>query len=148
MAQRELFARNAPREIVHQIFFAASKSFNDSSLLPLKWFAFKNLRNPPPQKIHPSLHVLLESVRMSSRKRNQAWPVGQLEIVHIATVGRLFYAWLQLLDHPRNRATAARAGKPADEYVVAGCSQFDAHLQRAQRAFLSNESFAQLRLRR
>ena len=54
---------------------------------------------------------------------------------------------MQLFDHARDRAAAAGAGKSADKYVVAGRGQFDAHLQRAQRALLADKSFAQFGLR-
>ncbi len=73
--QRKLLARNPPREIVHQLFFTHRKSLDDPPLLPLKRFAFKHLRNPPPQKIDPRLHFFLERIRLPARQRQQPRPV-------------------------------------------------------------------------
>src|SRR5436305_61159 len=69
VAQRKLITRDAPREIVHQFFFADSKALDDSSLLPLEWFALKHLRNSPPQEIDSRLHVFLEGIGLPARKR-------------------------------------------------------------------------------
>ena len=69
--QRKLFARDSPREIVHQLFFAHRESLYNPPFLPLEGLAFKHLRNPPPQKINSRLHVFLERVRLPARQRKQ-----------------------------------------------------------------------------
>src|SRR5579859_850446 len=148
MAERELITGNSPREIVHQIFLARSKTLDDAAFLPLKRLALENLRNPAPQEINPGLHIFLEAVRLSPRQRNQSWPVRVLEIIDVAAVWRFLQAGLQLLDHARNRSAAACTRQSANENVVAGCAQFDAHFQGTQCAFLPHETFAQIGLRR
>jgi hypothetical protein len=108
-AQRKLLARDPPREIVHQFLFAQGKSLDDPRLLPLKRFALEHLRNPPPQKIDPRFHFLLESVRQASRQSQQPRPVGILEIVHVAAVRRGLGLRMQVLDHPHDHPAAAGA---------------------------------------
>ena len=46
------------------------------ALLALERLAFKNLRNPAPQKIDAGLHVFLEAVGLAARQRQQTRPVG------------------------------------------------------------------------
>jgi hypothetical protein len=47
VAQRELFAGDASREVVHQFFFTDCEAVHDASLLTLERFAFEDLRNSP-----------------------------------------------------------------------------------------------------
>jgi len=46
-SQSKLLARNAPREIVHQLFLAHGEALNDPRFLPLEWLALEHLWNPP-----------------------------------------------------------------------------------------------------
>ena len=135
-AQRELLARDAAREIVHQFFFAHREALDDARLLPLERLAFENLRNAPAQKIDSGFHFLLEGVGLAARQSQQARPVGILEIIHVAAIGSRLALRVQSFDHAHDHAAAAGSGKPADEKVVAGRGQFHAHAQGAQRAFL------------
>ena len=146
--QRKLVPRDSSREIIHQIFFTRGKPLHNAALLPLKWFSFEHLRNPPPQKIDARLHVFLESVGVPARQRNQSRTVGDLEIIDVAAIRRFLHARLQLLNHSCDRPAAARSRQSANENVVARRAQFHAHFQRTQRALLSDKSFAQIRLRR
>jgi hypothetical protein len=144
--QRKLLPRDAPREIVHQLFLAHRKPLDDPPLLPLERFAFKHLWNPPPQKINSRLHIFLERVRLPSRQRKQPRPVGNLEIVDVAAVQRRFRLRVQIFDHLGNRPATARSRQSAHKYVVTRRRQFDAHLQGAQSTLLPDEAFAQFRL--
>src|SRR5208337_3937392 len=146
--ERKLFAGDPPREVVHQLLFTHGKAFDDSPLLPLERFAFEYLRNSPPQEVHARLHVFLKYVSRAPRQRKQPWPVGYLEVVDVTLVQRRFGGRVQVLDHLGDRAAAAGARQSAHEHVVARRGQLHAHLQRPQRALLSNKSFALLRLRR
>ncbi len=74
-SQRELFARDSPREIVHQFLFAHGEPLDDASFLPLERLAFEHLRNTPAQKIDSRFHFLLKRVRQASRQRQQSRPV-------------------------------------------------------------------------
>ena len=146
VAQRKLITRDAPREIVHQFFFADSKALDDSSLLPLEWFALKHLRNSPPQEIDSRLHVFLEGIGLPARKRQQPWPVWEFEIVDVAAVQGFLGRRMEFFDHAGNRSAAAGAGQSANEYVVAGGGELHAHFQSAQSAFLPDKSFARIGL--
>ena len=146
-AQRKLFARDSPREVVHQFFFAHGEALDDARLLPLKGFAFEDLRNAPAQEIDARFDFLLESVGQAARQGQQARAVGVLEIVDVAAVRRGLGLRMQILDHPHDHAAAAGSGKPADEQVVSGSGQFDAHAQRAQRALLAHIARGRLDLR-
>ena len=110
MSKRKLLPRNFPREVVHQIFFTSRETLNDSSLLPLKRFTFKDLRNAPAQEINTGLHVFLEGIGLPARQRQQSRPVSNLEIVDVAPVGGFLGARMQFTDHARDRAAAACAG--------------------------------------
>jgi len=90
------FARDAAREIVHQFFFAHGETLDDAPFLALERFAFKHLGNPPPQKIDSRLHVFFKGVCLAARERQQARTVRQFEIVHVATVERLFRGRVKL----------------------------------------------------
>src|SRR5438309_53507 len=118
MSQSELLARDAPREIIHQFFFANRKAVHDPSFLPLERFAFKDLRNSPPQKFDAALHVLLEVIGLPARQCEQARPVGALEIVDVAAIERRFRRRMNLPDHVGDRAAPAGSSKAADENVV------------------------------
>ncbi len=76
VAQGKLFARDAPREIVHQFFFAYRVAVDDAALLALEGFALEHLRNAPAQKLDARLHILLEAVGLAARQREQAGAVG------------------------------------------------------------------------
>ena len=86
--KRELFARDAASEIVHQFFFAHRVAFDDARLLALERFAFEHLRNAPPQKIDARFHFLFERIGSAARQGEKARAVRVLEIVHIAAVRR------------------------------------------------------------
>ena len=146
--KRKLLARDAPREIVHQLFFADGVAVHDAALLALERLALEHLRNAPAQKLDAGLHVFLEVIGLAARQREQARPVGILEIIDVAAIGRRFGFGLQMLDHALDHAAAAGAGKAADEDVVAGRGQFHAHLQRAQSAVLADRPFDRFGLRR
>ena len=135
-AERELLARDPAREIVHQFFFAQRESLDDARFLPLEGLAFEDLRNAPAQKIDPGFDFFLERVRLAARQSQQARPVGILEVIYVAAVGSGLALRAQFLDHPNDHAAAAGAGKSADEEVVTGRGQLDAHAQGAQRAVL------------
>ena len=128
VAQRKLLARDAPREIVHQFFFADRVAVHDAALLPLEGLALEHLRNAPAQEFDARLHVLLEAVGLAARQREQARAVRVLEIVDVAAVGGRLGARLNssimLLDH----AAAAGARKAADKNVVSGRRELHAHL--------------------
>src|SRR5882762_551978 len=146
VAQRKLFSRDPAREIVHQFFFAHREAFDDPPFLPLERFAFKHLRDPPPQKIDSRLHVFFKGVCLAARECQQARPVRQFEIVHVATVERLFRGRVKFFNHARDGSAAAGARQSAHKDVVAGRRELRTHLQRPQRALLSDEPFAQFRL--
>src|SRR6266705_7034654 len=76
----------APREIVHQFLFAYREALDDPPLLPLKRFAFENLRNAAAQEIDSRLHVFFERIGLPARKGDQPRPVRQLEIVDVTAV--------------------------------------------------------------
>ena len=135
-AERELVAGDAAREIVHQFLFAQGEALDDARFLPLERLAFEYLRNAAAQEVDSGLDFLLEGVGLAARQRQQARAVGILEIVHVAAVGRGLRLRMHLLDHAHDHAAAAGAGKAADEEVVAGSGELDAHAQRAQRAVL------------
>ena len=137
-AKGKLIPRDAAREIVHQFLFTNGEALDDTRFLSLERLALEDLRYPAPEKFYPRLHFLFESVRLASRKREQARAVGILETVHVAAIGRKLARRIEFFDHPRDHAAAARPGKPADENVVARRRQFDAHLQGAKRALLSH----------
>ena len=142
VAQSKLLARDPPGEIVHQFFFANRESFDDSALLPLERFAFKYLRNSPPQEVDPRLHIFAENICGAARQRQQSRAVRNLEIVDVAAVQRGLCFRMQLLNHLGDRAAAAGSGQAADKDVVTRRGEFDAHLQCTQRAFLADKSFA------
>ncbi len=75
VAQGKLLARDAPREIVHQLFFAHGVAVHDAALLALEGLAFEHLRNAPAQELDARLHVLLEATGLAARQREQAGPV-------------------------------------------------------------------------
>src|SRR5258708_37826034 len=54
---------------------------------------------------------------------------------------------MKLFNHARDGSTAAGARQSAHKNVVTGSGKLRAHLQRAQCALLSDEPFAQFRLR-
>ena len=139
VAQRKLFARDAPREVVHQFFFANREAVHDAALLPLERFAFEDLRNSAAQELDAALHVFLEVIGLSARQREQARPVRTLEIVDVAAIQRRFRRGMNLVDHVRDRAAAAGSGKTADKNVVSRRAQLDAHFQRAKGAFLADQ---------
>ena len=139
-SQRELFARDAAREVVHQFFFAHRVTFHDARLLPLERFAFEHLRNAPPQKIDSGLHFFLERIGSAARQGQQARPVRVLEIVDVAAIRRKLALRVHLLDHAHDHAAAARPGKPANEQVVSRGGHLHAHPQRPQRAVLPHVS--------
>ncbi len=147
MSQGKLLARDAPREIVHQLFFADRVAVHDAALLALEGLALEHLRNAPAQKLDAGLHVFLEAVGLAARQREQAGPVGILEIVDVAAVGGRLGLRLDLLDHALDHAAAAGAGKAADEDVVARGGQFHAHPERAQGAVLAQRAGDGLGLR-
>ena len=138
VAQGKLLARDAPREIIHQLFFADGVAVHDAALLALERFALEDLRNAPAQEFDARLHVLLEAVGLAARQREQAGPVRVLEIVDIATVRGRLGLRPQFFDHALDHAAAAGAGKAADEGVVAWPGELDAHLERAQSAVLAH----------
>ena len=148
VAQGELLARDAPREIVHQLFLAHREAVHDPPLLALERLPFKHLRDAPPQKFDARLHVFLEWVGLAARQREQSRPVWVFEIMDVAAVQRRLRGRLNLLDHPRNHAAAAGAGQAAHKHVVARRGKFHAHLQGAQRALLPDDAFPGLCLRR
>jgi hypothetical protein len=82
----KLVAGDAPREIVHQFLFAYREALDDPRLLPLKRFAFENLRNAAAQEIDSRLHVFFERIGLPARKGEQPRPVRQLEIVDVTAV--------------------------------------------------------------
>ena len=86
MTESELVTGNAPREIIHQFFFAYRIAFDDSSLLPLKRFAFENLGNAAAQEINSGLHFFFENVSGAAGQRKQAGTIGKLEIIYVATI--------------------------------------------------------------
>ena len=135
-AERKLVARDAAREIVHQFLFAQREALDDARFLALERLAFENLWNAPAQEVDSRLDFLAEGVGLAARQRQQARTVGILEVVHVAAVGRGLRLGMHLLDHAHDHAAAAGAGKAADEEVVAGSGQLDAHAQGAQRAVL------------
>ena len=147
-AERKLFAGNSPREVVHQFFFAHGEALDDARLLALKGFAFEDLRDAPAQEINARFDFLLESVGQAARQGQQSRAVGVLEIVDVAAVRRGLRLRMQILDHAHDHAAAAGSGKSADEQVVSGSSQFDAHLQRAQGALLAHIARGRLDLGR
>src|SRR5712671_1509830 len=144
--QRKLLARNPPREIGHQLFLTHGKTLDNPPLLPLEGLALEYLRNPPPQKINARLHILLKRIRLPARQRKQSRPVRNLEIIYVAAVQRSLGLRMQLFNHVRNRSAAAGPRQPAHKYVVSRRRKLHAHLQRPQRTFLSDETFAQFRL--
>ena len=148
VAERKLFARDAARKIVHQFFFTHGETLDDASFLPLERLAFEHLRNPPAQKVDPCLHVLLEGVGLAARKRQQARAIRQFEIVDVAAVEGFFCGRMKFFDHVGDGSAATGAGQPAHENVVAGSRKLRPHLQSTQRALLSDEAFAEFRLRR
>ncbi len=148
MAERELLARDAASEIVHQVFFANGVAFHDAGLLPLEGLALENLRDAAPQELDAGLHVFFEAIGLAARKRQQARPVRGFEIVDVAAIGRGLGARLNLLDHAADHAAAAGAGEAAGVNVIAGGVQLDAHAQRAQGAALADGPFDGLGLRR
>ena len=147
VAQRKLFARDPASEIVHQFFFAHGEAFHDPPFLSLERLALEHLWNSPTQKIDSPLHVFLEGIGFAARQRQQTRPVRQFEIIDIAAIERFFRRRMKLFDHPRDRSAAAGPRQPAYKNVVSGRRKLRAHLQCAQRTFLSDEPFAQLRLR-
>ncbi len=147
VAQGKLFARDTPREIVHQLFFADGVAVHDAALLPLEGLALEDLRNAPAQEFDARLHVLLEAVGLAARQREQAGPVRVLEIVDVAAVGRLLGLWPQFLDHALDHAAAAGARKAANKGVVAGRREFHSHFERAQGAVLTHGTGDGLSLR-
>ncbi len=147
VAQGELFAGNAASEIVHQILFAHGKALYDAPFLPLERFAFEHLRYAPPQKIDSRLHVFLEIVRGTPGESEQPGAIGDFEIVDVTAIQRRLGDRMKVFNHLRNSAATAGAGQPADKNVIARRRKLHAHLERAQRPFLPDETFALLRLR-
>ena len=86
VSEGELFTRDSPREIVHQFFFTDGEALYDSSFLPLEWFAFKDLRNAPAQKVDSRLHVLLEPIGLSACQRQEPRAVRNFEIIHVTAI--------------------------------------------------------------
>ena len=84
--ERKLLARNPPREIVHQLFFAQCIPVDDPPLLPLEGLPFEHLWNTPPQEVDPRLHVFSKAVGLAARQRQQPGTVGVLEIIDVAAV--------------------------------------------------------------
>ena len=68
VAQGKLLARDAPREIVHQLFFADGVAVHDAALLALEGLALEHLRNAAAQELDAGLHVLLEAVGLAARQ--------------------------------------------------------------------------------
>ncbi len=136
-AERELVARDAAREIVHQFLFAQREALDDARFLALERLAFEDLRDAAAQEVDAGLDFLAERIGLAARQREQARPVGILEIVHVAAIRRGLGLRMHLLDHAHDHAAAAGAGKTADEKVVAGSGELDAHAQGAQRAVLA-----------
>ena len=135
-SQGELFARDAPREIVHQFLLTQREALDDAGLLALERLAFEHLRNAAPQKIDSGFHFLLECIRLPARQGQQARPVTVLEIVDVAAVRSNLALRMHIFDHPHDHSAAARPGESADKQIVAGRRQFHAHAQRTQRAIL------------
>ncbi len=86
VAQRELFARDAAREIVHQFLFAHGETLDDAPFLALERFALEYLGDPAAQKIDSCLHVFFEGVGLAARERQQPGAIRQFEIVDVAAV--------------------------------------------------------------
>src|SRR5450631_889647 len=147
MPECKLLTRNPPREIVHQLFFAHRESLDDPPLLPLKRFALKHLRNPPPQKINPRLHLFFIGIRLPPWQRQKPGPIRNLEIIDVTPVHRRLRNGMQLLNHPGDRPAAASPRQPAHKNVVPRRRQFHAHFQSPQGPLLPDETFAQFRLR-
>ena len=87
VAQGELLARDAAREIVHQFFFANGVAVHDAAFLPLEGLALEDLRDAAAQEFDAGLHVFLEAVGLAARQREQARAVGILEIIDVAAIG-------------------------------------------------------------
>ena len=147
VSERKLLARDAAREIVHQLFFAHRVAVDDAAFLPLERLALEYLRNTPAQKFDAGLHIFLEAIGLPARQGQQARPVGILEIVDVAAVGGRAGLRLDLLDHALDHSAAAGAGKAANENVVARGGQFHAHAERAQGAGLAQRAGQRLSLR-
>ena len=138
--QRELFACDSPREIIHQFFFARGKAIHDPALLPLERLAFETLAGcGGARKSMPACMSFLKDIGLAARQRQQARAVGDFEIVDVAAIRGRFGLRMELLDHVRDRAAAAGAGQSANEDVVARSGKLDAHFQCAQRALLADE---------
>ena len=84
----------------------------------------------------PDSTSFLKRIGVAARQREQARTVRILEIVHVAAIRRRLALRAHVFDHAHDHSAAARAGKPANEKIVAGRGQLHAHAQRAQRALL------------